>query len=77
MHHVAMVDEEQRPRDEAIGGDRMYFDKLRAGVRRNQEYTFDAGDFPSRVAWTCGADSATGVRAFPAAPRRTDQEETA
>lgn len=42
-----------------------------------QEYTFDADDFPSRVAWTCGADSATDVRAFPAAPRRTDQEETA
>jgi adenosine kinase len=42
-----------------------------------QEYTFDADDFASRVAWTYGADSATDVRAFLAAPRRTDQEETA
>ncbi len=42
-----------------------------------QEYSFDADDFASRVAWTYGADSATDVRAFLAAPRRTDQEETA
>jgi len=42
-----------------------------------QEHTFDADDFASRVAWTYGADSATDVRAFPAASRRTDQEETA
>ena len=42
-----------------------------------QEYTFDADDFPSRLAWTYGADSATGVRPSLAASRRTDQEETA
>ncbi len=42
-----------------------------------QEYTFDADDFASRVAWTYGAESATGVRTFLAASRRTDQEETA
>ena len=42
-----------------------------------QEHTFDADDFASRVAWTYGADSATDVRTFLAASRRTDQEETA
>jgi adenosine kinase len=42
-----------------------------------QEHTFDADDFASRVAWTDGADSATDVRTFLAASRRTDQEETA
>ena len=42
-----------------------------------QEYTFDADDFASPVAWTYGADSATDVRTFLAASRRNDQEETA
>jgi adenosine kinase len=42
-----------------------------------EEYTFDADDFASRVAWAYGADPATDVRAFLAASRRTDQEETA
>lgn len=42
-----------------------------------QEYTFAADDFASRVAWTYGAESATDVRAFLAAVRRTDPEETA
>jgi hypothetical protein len=42
-----------------------------------QEYTFAADDFASRAAWTYGADSATDVRAFLAAVRRTDPEETA
>jgi adenosine kinase len=42
-----------------------------------QEYTFTAEDFASRVAWTYGADSATDIRAFLAASRRTDNEENA
>ncbi|HEV7655156.1 MAG TPA: carbohydrate kinase family protein [Mycobacteriales bacterium] len=42
-----------------------------------QEYTFTAEDFASRVARTYGAESATDVRAFLAAHRRTDPEENA
>jgi adenosine kinase len=43
-----------------------------------QDHTLAADDdFASRVARTYGADSATDVRAFLAAPRRTDHEETA
>jgi adenosine kinase len=42
-----------------------------------QEYTFTADDFAPRVARTYGADPATGIRSFLAAPRRTDTEENA
>jgi hypothetical protein len=41
------------------------------------EYTLTADDFASRVAWAYGADSATDIRAFLAASRRTDPEENA
>jgi hypothetical protein len=42
-----------------------------------QEHKFTADDFASRVAWTYGAESATDIRAFLAAHRRTDPEENA
>jgi adenosine kinase len=42
-----------------------------------QEYTFAADDFAARVAWTYGAESATEVRAFLAAHRRTETKEYA